>query len=179
MLRNYVQIVEPTRSRHTKQLILTKRHEDILCAVVKYRGLTAEQVVKLFFKSGSLTYVRVILKELVGHKYLRRILFPHVKPGSSAYIYSLGTRGVIFLSDRDLYVPGYKPVSSKNYNILAHLLMVNEFAIAAELLPRLTADVSLENFLYEWQLKQRPVSANIESATIESCPDLFLDFHVR
>jgi hypothetical protein len=81
MLRNYVQIDEPTKSRQTKQLIPTKRHEDILYAVLKYRGLTAEQVVKLFFKSGCLTYVRVILKELVEHKYLRRILFPHVQPG--------------------------------------------------------------------------------------------------
>src|SRR5579859_7952249 len=163
-----------------KPLYISKRYEEIMRAILLHRALTAEQVVRLFFKSGSLTYVRHHLFELAhkDNKYLSRVLLPHVKPGSSPYLYSLGTRGISYLSDRDMYIPGYKAFTSANYNIDQHFLTINDFAIAARLLPTLTPDVTLTSFLHEWQLKKHPVTALIDNKEISREPDLWLDFQV-
>jgi hypothetical protein len=178
MLRNYVQIDEPTRSRQTK-LIITPKHEQIFSAILKHRGLTVEQVTSLFYKPGSLTYVRVNLKELVDNKYLKRMYFPTPGAGASPFVYSLNNRGIHYLVQRDLYLDGYKPIASGNYYFLLHLLMLNDFAISASLLPRLNLDITLSSWLHEWQLKQLPVSAKVNNTEVSSVPDLWFDFTVR
>jgi len=63
--------------------------------------------------------------------------------------------------------------------MLKHLLSVNDFAIAARLLPRLDSDVTLTSWLHDWQLQHEPVTATINNTNVSSVPDLWLDFTVR
>src|SRR5438132_763327 len=81
-------------------------------------------------------------KELADQKYLSRIHFPTVSTGASPFVYSLGIRGLRYLSECDGDIDGYRPLKSENYFILKHLLSVNDFAISARLLPRVTHDVT-------------------------------------
>jgi hypothetical protein len=177
-MAGHVQLIEKPRNNRKKPFVITPRYEEIIHAILLHRGLTAEQVRKLFY-GRSLSFVQTIMLELVEQKYLCRTLFPHVKPGTSSYVYSLGTRAIPYLISRDLYIEGFKPVKSGNYYTLLHLLQLNDFAISARLLPRVSSDVVLTSWLHEWQLKQRPVSAEVNNTQVSSVPDLWFDFTVR
>src|SRR5437588_12449955 len=96
-----VHLVGKSKKLHKPLLISLKDHH-ILTAVLEHRGLTVEQVTKLFYKSGSLTYVRVKLMELAEQKYLSRFHFPTISTGASPYVYTLGTRGIRYLSDNEV-----------------------------------------------------------------------------
>ncbi len=173
-----VQLIEKPKNGK-KPFVLSLRDHDYLQAIKQHRGLTVEQMTRLLYKPGSLTYVRVNAKELAQEKYLSRIHFPTVSTGASPFVYSLGIRGLRYLAECDSDIEGYRPLKSENYFILKHLLSVNDFAIAARLLPRLTHDVELVSWLHDWQLQHEPVSATINNTDVSSVPDLWLDFTVR
>lgn len=178
MLRNSVQTKAHDKPTKKKQLIITPRDEEILFAIMQYRGLTVDQVTRLFFKPGSLTYVRVKLMELTEHKYLSRFHLPTVSTGASPFVYTLGSRGVRFFSGNGIDLNGFKPLQAPNYYFLNHLLSLNDFLISASLLPRFTADVKLTDSLHEWRLKQMPMTTTIANEEIAVVPDGWLDFTV-
>ncbi len=162
-----------------KPFVLSLRDHHYLQAIFAHRGLTVEQLTRLLYKPGSLTYVRVKAKELVQEKYLSRLHFPTVSPGASPFVYTLGTRGLRYLAEADGDVEGFRPLHAENYFILKHLLAVNDFAISAQLLPRVDADVILTSWLHDWQLQHEPVTAKINNTNVSSVPDLLLDFTVH
>lgn len=176
-MAGHVHLIENQKTAK-KPFMLSLRDHEYLQAMLDHRGLTVEQLTRLLYKPGSLTYVRVNAKELADQKYLTRIHFPTVSTGASPFVYSLGTRGLRYLSDCDSDVEGYRPLKAENYFTLKHLLAVNDFAIAARLLPRLDANVELVSWQHDWQLQHSPVTAAIHNANISSVPDLFLDFTV-
>jgi len=165
-----------------KPLVISPKDEAILRVFVTYRGLTAEQVTRLLYSSGSLTYVRVKLLELVGEKYLTRFQYPTVSSGTTPFVYTLGPSGIRYLTAIGMELAGFKPLKEKgkepSYYFLKHLLSLNDFLIAATLVPRLTHDVSMQNFLHEWQLKQNPLVLSQGRDTISVVPDAWLDCKV-
>ena len=175
-----VQLLEKQKNHNRKKpFVLSLRQSDYLQAVFSHRALTVEQLTRLLYKPGSLTFVRSNAKALTQEKYLSRMHFPTVSTGASPFVYSLGVRGVRFLSECEEDVSGYRPLHAENYYILKHLQNVNDFAISARILSRLTPDVTLTSWLHDWQLQHEPVTATINNTQVTSIPDLWLDFTVR
>lgn len=154
----------------------------MLRAFVTYRGLTAEQVTRLFYKPGSLTYVQTNLKTLCEQKYLTRFNYPTISTGVSPFVYTLGPSGLRYLTAIGMDLAGFKPLKEKgkepSYYFLRHLLSLNDFLIAATLVPRLTSDVTISRMDHEWQLKQNPLILSAGRDTISVVPDAWLDCKV-
>ena len=107
-MAGHVQHIEKTNNGK-KPFVLSLQRHNYLQAILAHRGLTAEQLTRLLYKPGSLTYVRVIAKELADQKYLTRIHFPTVSTGSSPFVYSLGIRGLRYLSECESDIERYRP----------------------------------------------------------------------
>lgn len=174
--------VSKDNRRQKHAFIFTPRDEALLRAVFDYRGLTAEHVTQLFYKPGSLTYVQTNLKILVEQKYLARFHYPTEHLGLSPYVYTPSSRGMHHLAAIGVPVAGFKPLKEKgketSYYFTQHLLSLNDFVIAASLVPRFSPDVTLQTMYHEWQLKQQPITATIGRDTVSLVPDAWLDFKV-
>src|SRR5262245_45002143 len=70
----------------------------ILGSLVRYHYLSSQQICRLCFKSGSLTYVQTKLKALTEGGYCQRIWLPKRGPrGSTPAVYTLARRGLNLL----------------------------------------------------------------------------------
>src|SRR4051812_4663718 len=79
----------------------------ILEAVGTYHYLTADQLARLLFSPGSLTYVRDHLKELFHAGYLSRLFPPTLAPrGAHKAVYALDRRGYLYLKAQGLEPAG-------------------------------------------------------------------------
>lgn len=168
--------------KQTKNFRWQPRYERILRALFTYRGLTAEQITRLFYSSGSLTFVQTDLLALTQQKYIARFFYPTPSPATSPYVNTLGSRGKTYLTALGVDLAGYKPLKEKgketSYYFTQHLLSINDFLIAASLVGRISPDVSLQAMIHEWQLKQQPLSSTIGRDTLSVVPDAWLDFKV-
>src|SRR5690242_9477793 len=72
-----------------KSFKLSMKDDDILAAFIRFHYLTAEQVTRLLFSPGSLTYVKARLKLLADNEYLQRVYHVEKKPGKARYVYHL------------------------------------------------------------------------------------------
>src|SRR5918999_2127535 len=168
----------------------TKGAEKILFALVLFGYLTAEQVTKLCYAKGSLTYVKALLKSL----------------GDAGLAVSLGGRGT---SLPRVYTPtgtGYTVASvaqglrqakrvrrteeaakAENIYFLQHTIAVTDILIAATLLSQSVPDITLQRMYLERELKRKiylefpVVIGNGKTARRTSClePDAAVDFVIQ
>jgi hypothetical protein len=168
------------------------KEEDILQAVLTYQYLSVPQLTRLFFSphsKHSANHAGEYLKGLTEAGYLHRFPLPKTQRGTPAFIYTLSGKGRKHLASLGCDLPATvrdaKPAPS--YQHIQHTLSVNDVLIAASLLPRSNAAISLECMRHEWMLKQRPLHArpaaesgagkNAGASTV--IPDGYLDFRLR
>lgn len=177
---------------HRCEKPLREREEDILQAVLTYQYLSVPQLRRLFFcahSKHSANHASEYLKGLTEAGYLHRFPLPKTQRGTPAFIYTLSGKGRKHLASLGCDLPATvrdaKPAPS--YQHIQHTLSVNDVLIAASLLPRSNAAISLECMRHEWMLKQRPLHArpaaesgagkNAGASTV--IPDGYLDFRLK
>jgi hypothetical protein len=162
--------------------VLTPTDEAILRLLQAYHYLTAEQITRLRYSRGSLTYVRDRLKTLTDTGYLQRTYLPRMgRGGDTPAIYRLARRGITFLRDAgaDLSIRFRPSEGQHSYLFLAHTLAVNDVLIAADLLTRTREDVALASVLHERDLKRQPVKVTTaKDEQLSVIPDAWLDFRL-
>jgi len=131
---------------------LSQADEAILHSFILYPYLTIDQITRLHYARGSATYVSTKLKTLLEHKYLFR---PNRLSATMPYIYCLGIRGVRFLRIQGVDV-SFHPSEHEtmSYPFLQHTLAVNEFLLAASLLPRANPSLTLFAIKHDFTLKR-------------------------
>lgn len=130
----------PKRNLAKKPNIVSKATERILRAAHFYRFLTAYDFLKLFYRLGSLTYVRALASELAGgedlktNEYLYRFKLPGTSNGTR--IYTPGVKGRNYLA-KEMGLPAdwyFRPHKLKylSYSKADHNLSLSRFLIAAQ-----------------------------------------------
>jgi hypothetical protein len=147
-------------------------HESILKSLYTYYYLTAKQVCRLHYSPGSFTRVEKLLKELRDNQYLQWDFLPVKRRfGSSPAYYMLARRGVAYLRSLGFDV-SLLPYPSEKRQLkslfIPHTITVNDFLIAASLLPRVAPDICLYDMRHELLMK-RIVKGPV-------IPDGWLDF---
>ncbi len=143
--------------------------------------LTVEQVTRLFFSKNSTHYASEYLKRLADQNFLFRFPLPDSTRGNKVFIYTLATKGIKYLKqigkDHHVYFrPGDTPPSFEH---LRHELAVNDFLIAASLLPKSEPAIILHEMKTGWQLFHTPLKVSVRGDTISVVGDGFLDFRYQ
>jgi hypothetical protein len=165
-----------------KALSLSGVEDALVRAVYDFHFLTAEQVTHLMYSQGSVWYVRLLLRGLYMRGYLHRLRLPSAAPGNTAFVYTLGRRGISYLTgagiaDFHRFRPSEQDEHS--YLFLTHTLCLNDCLVAARLLELEEPAVQLVDFVHERTLKRTPVRVTTHrSEHIAVIPDAWLDFHV-
>jgi hypothetical protein len=151
----------------------------ILDAVCRYGYLTSEQVCRLLFSRGSLTYVRARLKLLADRGYCLRVLLPRPSQhGSAPSVFRLGRKGLSYFESLGRDVPErFRPseVVAHSYLFLSHTIALNDFLIAVERLGRAFGGVVVSEVRHEQELKRAPVYVTDGEAKIGVIPDAWID----
>lgn len=147
-------------------------HDSILKSLYTYYYLTAKQVCRLHYSSGSFTRVEKLLKELRDNEYVQWDFLPVKRRfGSSPAYYMLAKRGISYLRKLGFDV-SILPYPSEKKQIkslfIPHTISVNDVLIAASRLPRETSAYSLAEMRHELFLKRAMKGSVI--------PDGWLDF---
>jgi hypothetical protein len=169
---------------------LSERDEEIITAVHTYRYLTLDQVTRLFFGPASKNYAGQYLLRLTKYGMLARFPLPTSQKGNRSYIYTLSSKGTHYLRSIGWDIAGRSTEEPPSYKHLTHTLAVNDFLIAATLLPRNVEGVTLRNLYSEWMLKCSPLRLRpaVETGRSQSphtthqqsvIPDGWLDFRLR
>jgi hypothetical protein len=174
------------RTPHTA----TKGTEKILCALGEFDYLTAAQVTRLCYATGSLTYVKATLKSLVDAGLVdslggRGTSLPRVyTPTGTGYTVASMTQGQ----------PQAKRVrrteeatKAQNVYFLQHTIAVTDILIAAKLLSQSVPDITLQRMYLERELKRKiylelPVvigNGKTERRTLCLEPDAAVDFVIK
>jgi hypothetical protein len=169
-----------------RDLLLTKRDEQIIRAVAAYGVMNTEQIARLIFKLSSLSYVRERLHRLCGgqdfapRSYLCRFPQPISSPGVKPRLYRVGALGWQLLAREGIPVSGAtRPRTQYTYSYLSHALTLNDVVISGSQTPgyRLTE----LRLCYEIA-RNPPVVAmpaepeDEEPATVAVIPDAFAVF---
>jgi DNA-binding MarR family transcriptional regulator len=145
----------PKRMRQT--LHTTKGHADILSVLALFEYLTAEQVTRLCYAKGSLTYVTAQLKALVD----RGLALSLGGRGTNLpLIYTLTGKGRSLASTLSGQQPRrFRPKEAwdkqANLFFMRHLLSVNDVLITARLLSQTRPDILLTKMYREPELRRR------------------------
>lgn len=87
------------------EVVISKRHEEILQSIHQLRYVTALDMTRLFYTPTSINHVREILSLLSGkgdcveRHYVFRIPLPDTRIGNSEKVYTLGSRGRSYLQE--------------------------------------------------------------------------------
>ncbi|MGH2530901.1 MAG: replication-relaxation family protein [Thermomicrobiales bacterium] len=154
----------------------TPADEPVLRALARYHYLTAEQIRRLLYGPGVITYARARLKALVDAKLVQRLEMPHPsRTGSAPNVFRLATRGYRFLEElgqHPMRLPGERPYS---YLYWRHTLALNDLLIAGELLTRGHPQFSLVRLLHERDLKRQPAAVRLpDGSRVGVVPDAYL-----
>src|SRR2546423_5010199 len=169
---------------------LTAVDFEILQLVRDFHFLTVEQVMKLRGVSSK-PKVQTKLKSLYEAKYLDRRSLPHVGVGNTEYIYALSTKGMNLLKDMGFSgFSRFRPDEFRRFAFphLDHALAVNDFLIAARLLPVSVPSITHAEMRHDLDLKKTPVRVTVErrlpygdrtDEKITVIPDGWLDFRME
>jgi len=193
----------PLQKSTHKELVLTKRHEEILHSVHQLRYVTAWDMTRLFYTPSSINHVREILSFLSGKKdyadrqYLFRFPLPNTRVGGTDKIYTLGSRGRAYLQsvgmEVDWHFRPYK-VSSMTYFNCQHVLTLTRFLVASQVFCKKHPEWELSQMRTEYELKKEIAlekatqlaatvvvgsqsNGNKEDEAVTVIPDAWLDFH--
>lgn len=168
---------------HKERVAVTPAQDAILRALNRYHFLTAQQLCRLRYSEGSLTYVQSLFKTLTDLGYCQRLWLPRTdQHGSSPSVYCLAIKGLNFLRSEGLDVPSRSRRSEqvrRSLYFLDHTLALNDFLIAAELLCCQLPDFELAGMLHERDLKQHPFDVQVDGAHHSVIPDAWLDLRVQ
>ena len=149
--------------------VLSTAEEKILSTFTTYPFLTSEQVTRMLYSDGSARYVSAKLKSLTETKFLHRLERETI---NFPYVYCLGIRGIRYLHSLGYDIPAFHPSKHTRHRpqFLTHTLAVNDFLIAASLLPSSTPSIAVVDIRHDLTLKRtaQPV-----------IPDGWIDFRIR
>jgi Replication-relaxation len=164
--------------------------EKILIALAQYEYLTAQQVTRLLYSPGSLTYVQVKLKSL-GEAELVLALGGRVVNLPRIYTLSSDGRQYAALLGCPMgrrFRPSEEDQKGQNLFFMRHSLAVNDVLIGAQLLSQTVPDIVLNCMVHERELKRKiyvsiPLSRTQGSGrrvgTVCIEPDCGLDFTIQ
>jgi hypothetical protein len=162
---------------------LSPARETILRDLSRYHYLTAQQVQRLHYASGSITYVQSMLKRLAEEEYCQRVWLPRASQfGSAPSVYRLARKGLNLLREQGLEVERrHRPSEhvAHSYLFLNHTLAVNDFLISAELVVGNLPGYGIARVVHEQELKRRPFYVELDGGRQAVIPDAWLDFRVR
>ncbi len=161
--------------------ILSARDGDILEAVYQFHYLTVPQVTRLIYGTKLDHYTNEQLKRLTDAGYLYRFPMPDSKRGNKQLIATLASKGIKHLKDickeHEVYFrPGDTPPSILH---LQHELALNDFLIAASLLPKVEPSITLAKLLHGWQLRHMPIKVRLNGEQVSVVGDGWLDFRLQ
>jgi hypothetical protein len=159
--------------------------EKILFALADFEYLTADQLTRLLYSSGSLTYVKAKLKGLIADDFIlavggRRLNLPRV--------YTLTVKGRQFSAmlgkqPQLRFRPGEIHEKASSLFFMRHTLAVIDVLIAARLLTQSVPGIVLNNMFRERELRRKiyvAISQDKEKPrNICLEPDASLDFTVQ
>lgn len=159
-------------------------HLRMLEALNRYDRLTAEQLRRLHFGAGSLTYVQAKLKELADAGCVLRVPMGRPTPhGSGPYVYSLDRRGRASLASLGRDIPARLRQSEERERSSPHLrhsLAVVDVRILCELLCRRDDRFVIARLLGERALKRRAVPVVMPDGRRRSVAvDAWVDLRIR
>ena len=163
--------------------------DKIILALAVFGYLTADQVTRLLYAPGSLTYVKDKLKSLVDTNYALSLGGRGV---NLPLIYTLSGKGrtyAAFLGQPTgkRYRPSEEREKADNVQFIRHSLAINDVLIGARLLPQSVPSVVLNRMFTERELK-RKIYVEIPEVTQENrirhrkiCiePDASVDFTIE
>jgi hypothetical protein len=156
----------------------------ILLALGVYHYLRANQLCRLLYAKGSLSYVYEKLRNLVEAGYLLRTLTPsRNRTGSAPFIYTYACKGYTYCVEAlRLDLPARYHVTEQQQKsplFLAHTLAVNDVLISIALLQKQDPDRFYIAQLYqERTLKQDPVKVQLASKTRSVVLDGWVDLQL-
>ena len=157
--------------RKARQAVLSGPDEALLRWVGFFGYLTVDQLLRLLYQDSSRSYVQKRLKALAvgAEPYLIRDRVPGKRVGgSTAYYYTLSTRGARLIERLGIDVPRRKRPSEQrtlSFEHLQHHLDTNDVHIAFFLAEK-AGQLTVTSSETEWQLRTRGMRIT---------PDAFLD----
>jgi hypothetical protein len=181
------------QANSTEPVIITKRAHDILLAVNDYRFVDLDDITHLFFAPTSRKYVGKLLFRLSGkqddlpHQYLYRFSLPDTKRGTPKKIYTLGSKGAVYLRHMGRTVPWqHKPtrIQERSHGYLLHPLTLTKVLIALTQAVKTMPDLALPVSKTEYELKREltrlpatiTTTAGKTNFRYAAIPDAWLDF---
>ena len=155
-------------------------------ALFRYYYLTNEQVCRLLYSPGSLTFVRTRMKRLADAEYAQRFFVPpRNNTGRGQAVYTLARKGLAYLQSLDEELQRrYRPseVEGLSYQFIEHTLAVNDVLIGLELLARSTDQVVIRTVLHERDLKRAPLTVTLResehTSTVAVIPDAYVQLEL-
>jgi hypothetical protein len=168
---------------------LTMVEIETLKAFARFHYLTAEHIIRLWYKPGNRTTVQTRLKTLVLDGFLERRPLPIPAPrregkpvplslmprgGSGAYLYTLGTKGRSVVDALGLEVPTrFRPSEIPKTQQLAHLVACSDVYVSAYLLSERHESLTLERLIVERTLKGMGKPVRVDDREQRVTPDGF------
>ncbi len=169
-------------SARTRQVSFGLGDIRILEALSRYHILSAQQVCRLLYKLGSLTFVQTKLKHFTDLALCQRLFLPRTtRAGSAPSLYTLARKGLNYLKNQGVDVDHrYRPSEKREhgYLFLSHTLAINDVLIAAELVARRVPEIRVETMLHERTLKREPIYIQDGDIKVPVIPDGWLDFRI-
>lgn len=155
----------PPLSHSPQKPLIGVSEDGILQALGRYHFLTGQQLCRLLYSPGSLTYVYDRLKRLTDAAYTLRLFLPRpTRSGSAPSVYTYARRGYKYLQEHSLDLPPrFHAAEAKthSYLFLSHTLAVNDVLILLELLCRLQRTYSIAEVRHERMLKLQPITVGL------------------
>jgi hypothetical protein len=163
----------------------------ILVALAEFDYLTAEQVTRLCYAKGSLTYVKATLKSLVDARFAlalggRGMRFPRVyTPTGTGRTFASAVQG---LPHAKRVRPSEEEEKADNFFFIEHTMAVTDVLIGARLLSQAVPDIRLTRLYLERELKRKiyveipePTTRGRENNRQQIClePDASVDFTIQ
>lgn len=155
----------------------------ILKALSRYHYLTSQQLCRLLYKGGSLSYVQAKLKLLNDTGYCQKLFLPRgAQNGSAPSVYCLGSKGRAYLQSCGILMPRLRASESLKHSLLflSHTLECNSVVVAAEMLAKSSAQIELSRWEHERSLKCPPTYVQVGAGKrVAVVPDAWLDFRLH
>src|ERR1700730_14208198 len=164
----------PQKKKST-EVILTKRHEEMLQQIHQLRYVTAWDMTRLFYTPTSINHVREMLSLLSGkgdyvdRNYLFRFPLPNTRIGGTEKIYTLGSRGRAYLQSQGMSVEWhFRPykVAGMTYQNCLHALTLTRFLVAAQVFCKKSQQWELAKLRTEYELKKEIASEQAKQQAV-------------
>jgi hypothetical protein len=160
----------------------------MLCALAQYSYLTPDQLTRLCYSPGSLTYVRDLMAQLEHKGLVLRLHYRTQVFGNPHSLFTLSHAGSVSVSQQGSATRArVRPSEERELShlFITHTILVNDAIIQAQLLSRVAPQVALHRFLHDRDLKRMPLTVRLpegndgQTVTRAVVGDAWLDFVVQ